>query len=176
MRHGSLLCFKTNLHLPLFFFLEHPFPDINERDGAFWTSLPRGRARTCPVCTCCVDDLDPGIDELGRGGPVVGVLGEEEGFAEEAGRAQLGRWVRCCLAAALALAPSVLAASNSTAKCVSRYYLNHRLLVSPNRYSDPFRSMLALQDNMARPEHHIVGPCPANETPIHRLPGRRTRK
>ena len=47
------------------------------------------------------DDLDPGIDELGGGGPVVGVLGEEEGFAEEARRPQLGRWVRCCLAASL---------------------------------------------------------------------------
>ena len=47
------------------------------------------------------DDLDPGIDELGRGGPVVGVLGEEEGFAEEARRPQLGRWVRCRLAASL---------------------------------------------------------------------------
>jgi hypothetical protein len=40
------------------------------------------------------DDVDPGIDELGGGGPVVGVLGEEEGFAEEARRLQLGRWVR----------------------------------------------------------------------------------
>ena len=46
-------------------------------------------------------DLDPGIDELGRGGPVVGVLGEEEGLAEEARRPQLGRRARCCLAASL---------------------------------------------------------------------------
>ena len=47
------------------------------------------------------DDLDPGIDELGRGGPVVGVLGEEKCLAEEARRPQLGRRVRCRLAASL---------------------------------------------------------------------------
>jgi hypothetical protein len=46
-------------------------------------------------------DLDPRIDELGGGGPVVGVLGEEEGFAEETRRPQLGRWVQCCLARSL---------------------------------------------------------------------------
>jgi hypothetical protein len=46
-------------------------------------------------------DLDPRIDELGRGEPVVGVLGKEEGFAEETRRPQLGRWVRCCRARSL---------------------------------------------------------------------------
>jgi hypothetical protein len=41
------------------------------------------------------DDVDPDIDELGRSRPVVGVLGDEEGFAEETGRPQLGRCVPC---------------------------------------------------------------------------------
>jgi hypothetical protein len=48
---------------------------------------------------CGGGDLDPGIDELGGAPPVIGVLGEEEGFAEETRRSQLGRCVRCCLAA-----------------------------------------------------------------------------